>query len=123
MATDLHFEVLPINATADLSGEGSKFKAISYGGTIAASNNAAAGLLRYGARSGERVSVSYMGIAKAQMGTAVSTAGFPVKVTTSGFLIACASGDTSIGRVLAITGSGDLAQVSYDFRNLGYFGG
>jgi hypothetical protein len=123
MSTDLWHELVPVDLTADLSGEGSKFKAVAYGGTIAANTNVARGILRYGAKSGERASVSVIGIFKAQFGTAVNTVGFPLKITTSGFVVACASGDNLIGRSISLTASGDIAQASFNFLGMGYWPG
>lgn len=120
MATDLHFEALSVAATVDLSGLGVRFKAITFGGAIAANNETAAGILRHQGRSGETVSVMYQGIFKAQFGTAVSTPGYPLRITTSGFVVAATSGGSTIGRAMAAVGSGDVAQAMFDFRTLGY---
>jgi hypothetical protein len=123
MSTDIDFKMLQVQAGADLSGEGSKFKAITIGGTIAAGPNLAAGILRHGAQQGANVSLAYHGVTKVLAGAAVSTVGFPLKVTTSGWIIAAASGDVSIGRALATAASGDLVQAFVDFVSLGYWHG
>lgn len=113
-----------VNATQDLSGPGFQFKVVTLDGAIAADNKKAAGVLWNGGPSGSFVSVAYEGIAKAYMGAAVATVGFPLKATTSGWLVACASGDTSIGRLDdTIAASGDIARVMIDFQSFGYFGG
>lgn len=119
MATDLWKWDVPIRAGADLTGDGVKFKAISFGGTIAATSIAAAGILRFGGKQNENVSVNVLGVFKAQFGTAVNTAGYPLKVTTSGFIVAASSGDDCVGRSTAVTGSGDLAQAFFNFLSAG----
>lgn len=121
MATDLEYKCIPVAATVDLSGAGVRFKGITFGGAIAATNLQCAGILRHAGKSGENVSLMYQGVFKAQFGTAVNTVGFGLKVTTSGFIVACASGDSSIGRSIALSASGDIAQAYFDFRNLGYW--
>ena len=116
--------VRSIVAAADLRAEGFHFKAVTLNGTVAGANQLAAGILRTGNVASGHLSVVYSGLTKALVGGAVSTVGFPLKITTSGFLIACASGDTSIGRLGDRTASsGDLAEVSVDFKTFGYFGG
>lgn len=120
MATDLDYKCLQVSATVDLSGAGVRFKAITFGGAIAASNLQAAGILRHPGKSGEAVSVMYEGIFKAQFGTAVGTVGYPLTVTTSGFIIAASSGGSTIGRSISVTASGDIAQAMFDFLNPGY---
>lgn len=120
MATDLEYKIMPVVATVDLSGSGVDFKAVTFGGAIAPSNLQAAGILRNGGKIGETVSVMYQGVFKAQFGTAVNTAGYPLAITTSGFVIAGSSGSSTIGRSIAISASGDIAQAYFDFRNLGY---
>lgn len=124
MATDIDHKLRQITAGADLSGDGSKFKAVNFDGTIASENLRAAGILRHGAPTSGFISVVYEGLTKAYLGATVSTPGIPLKITTSGFLIACASGDTAVGRLGDRAGaSGDLAEVSVDFKSIGYFRG
>lgn len=120
MATDLDFDLIQVAATADLSGEGSKFKAVTIGGTIAATPLLAAGILRHGAQSGGTLSVAHRGVFKALFGAAVSTVGYPLTVTTSGWVIAASSGGATIGRSLSTVASGDLAKAMFDFAVLGY---
>lgn len=111
-------------AAADLRADNFQFKAVTMDGTIAAANQRAAGLLRTGNVASGHLSVVYAGFTKALVGGAVNTVGFPLKITTSGFLIACVSGDTSIGRLSdRVAASGDLAEVMVDFKTFGYFGG
>lgn len=119
MATDLWKFTMPVRAGADLTGDGVKFKAITYAGTIAATSIAAAGILGFGGKQNENVTLDTLGVFKAQFGTAVNTAGYPLKVTTSGYIVAAASGDESIGRATAITASGDIAQAMFNFLTCG----
>jgi hypothetical protein len=120
MATDLEMKLLQVVAGADLDGEGVKFKAITLNGTVAATPLQAAGVLRYGAKNGETVSVAHRGEFKALFGAAVNTVGYPLTVTTSGWIIAASSGGASIGRSRSTCASGDLALAFFDFSQLGY---
>jgi hypothetical protein len=124
MTTDIKYCAIQITAGADLDTPASRFKAVTVGGTIAASANwAAAGILRHGGKTGETLSVIYEGITKVLAGGAITSGGLPIKITTSGFIIAAASGDVSIGRALAPCASGDLVQAFVDFKNLGFWHG
>jgi hypothetical protein len=120
MSTDIDVNYLQVAATVDLSADAVKFKAVTLAGTIAATPLQAAGILRHGGRSGETVSVAYAGVFKAIFGAAVSTVGYPLTVTTSGFIIAAGSGGACIGRARAIVASGEIANAMFDFKNLGY---
>lgn len=120
MSTDIHNHALQVTAGADLSADAVKFKAVTLGGTIAATPLQAAGILRHGGRSGEQVTVYTAGVFKALFGAAVNTVGYPLTVTTSGFIIAASSGGQTIGRSRALVASGDIANAFFDFKNLGY---
>jgi hypothetical protein len=119
MATDLWKMSIPVRAGADLSAATSQFKAVTFAGVIAATSVAAAGILRYGGKNGENSTLDVLGVFKAQFGTAVGTAGYPLKATTSGFIVAAASGDDVIGRAMTITASGDIAQAMFNFLSYG----
>lgn len=112
--------MIQVTAGADLDADAVKFKAVTLAGTIAATPLLAAGILRHGAKNGEQLSVAYEGVHKAQFGTAVGTVGYPLTVTTSGFVIAASSGGATIGRSIAVTASGDIAKAFFDFKSLGY---
>jgi hypothetical protein len=116
MTTHIRENLLGVRATQDLTGF--KYRAVTYGGAVAATAAAAAGLLKYGCNSGYDASVVTDGITKAQIGAAVSTLGFPITITTSGFVIAASSGGLTIGRALSVGNSGDLIEVSVDFTDL-----
>lgn len=123
MATDLAYKAFPVAATEDLSDPSRRFKAVNIGGTIAASANLAGGILRNAPKSGETAELIFEGITKVLAGAAVSTLGFPLTITTSGFIIAASSGGASIGRALETCSSGDLVQAMVDFTNLGFWRG
>lgn len=125
MTTDVRFHSAPIPAAQDLTDPTTRFKALTIGGTIAANVNQAAGLLRTSCRSGETASVAYEGLTKAVAGAAITTPGFPLKITTSGFIIAASSGDATCGRYWqnAACASGDLIQGLFDFSDIGYWHG
>lgn len=121
MTTDLKFCAMPVVAGADLDTPASRFKAVTVGGTIAASVTfSSAGILRHGGKTGETLSVIYEGITKVLAGAAITSAGLQLKITTSGYLIAAVSGDLAIGRSLGFCASGDLVQAFVDFKNIGY---
>ena len=101
-------------AGADLR-TGAQFKCVAVGGTIAATNLAAFGILENRPNTGENATVIYDGHAKAFVGAAVS-AGAALKVTTSGYLTSIASGDGAVAKALTAAGSGALCEVLCDFK-------
>ncbi len=126
MTTHIKHELVQIVAAEDLSDGVDQFKAITLDGTICQANSVKkfAGINWFGSTSGGFTSAAYVGITKASVGAAVSTVGFPLKVANSGWLIPCASGDMSVGRLFdALASSGDIARVMIDAKNLGFFGG
>ncbi len=112
-----------IVATEDLSVATARFHAVSFAGLVVASHSRAAGILVTSARSGERVSVVYEGVAKCAIGAAVTTLGYPLKITTSGWLIAAASGDAHCGRTTTAAASGDFVECWVDFMSVPAWGG
>jgi hypothetical protein len=121
MTTDNKFSEYAIVAGADLDTPASRFKAVTIGGTIAASvTYQAAGILRHGGKTGETLGVVYEGITKVIAGAAISSGGVQLKITTSGYIITAVSGDLTIGRSLNFCASGDLVQAFVDFKNIGY---
>jgi hypothetical protein len=123
MTTENSYEILTVQAGADLDGDGVKFKAITLNGTVAASVNLSGGILRHGAKNGGHVSLVKRGQTKVIAGGAVNTVGFPLTVTTSGFIIAASSGGASAGRFLDTCASGDLVRAHVDFENIGFWRG
>lgn len=107
------FETVTLAAGADLSG--SQYKAIAVAGTIAGTSEAAIGLLQNkpGA-SGRHATVGYSGHMKAYAGAAI-TAGAPLQVNSTGFIIAATSLGNSIGKALAAASSGDVFPGLFNF--------
>lgn len=113
--------IFQIQASDDLSTVGSRYKVVTWAGAIAANNLNAAGVLKFNANSGNFASVVIEGLTKAYVGAAVSTVGWALKATTSGWLIAASSGDVFMARLRdATAASGDLAGVYLDFGGYGY---
>ena len=125
MTTMLRYNALPVPATADLSGAASRFKIINLAGTICAAGDvSAAGILHNTPKTNDTAEAIYNGLAKAISGGTVSTAGWPLKVANSGFVVAAASGDSPIyGSFIDSCASGDLVRVYVDFFNNGYWRG
>lgn len=123
MTIESEFQIWNVSATEDLSGN-VLHKAVTISGTIAATPALAIGVLRSKGVVGQQVAAVYKGITKVIVGAAVTTPGYPITITTSGFFIAAtaaASGGTlgtgHIGRLLntAAVASGDLVPALVDF--------
>src|ERR1051326_1972591 len=101
MTTHIREENLQLVTQEDLSAAAMRYKAVTFNGTIAADSKRAAGLLKFGATSGGNCTVIIEGLTKADLGGGgVTTPGWPLKVLTSGWLGACASGDIAVGRFI-----------------------
>lgn len=107
-----------VNAAEDLSVATARFHAVSFGGLVVANTSRALGILVTSARSGERISAVVEGVVKAAVSGAVSTLGYPLKITTSGWLTVAASGDPMVGRAAATCASGDLVEAFVDFHTI-----
>lgn len=118
MSTSGRQNAWAITATEDLSVATARFHAVSFAGLVVASNSRAAGILITSARSGERVSVVYEGVQKAAISGAVTTLGYPLKITTSGWLTVAASGDVTCGRATVACASGDVVECFVDFMTV-----
>ena len=116
MTIEGEFSIWNVTATEDLTAATALYKACGINGTIVASTALALGVLRSKNVSGGQVSVVYAGITKVVAGAAVSTLGFPLTVTTSGFFIAATSGAGHVGRALSTAASGDLIAAMVDFK-------
>lgn len=114
MSTSGESQKVSVVAGADLRA--AQYKAVAIGGTIAASNSAAIGLLQNKPNTGEGAALAYSGHMKGVAGGAL-TAGNRVKVTTSGYLAVVASGDGSCGKVLTTCTSGSTVEIIADFTN------
>lgn len=129
MTTSNRQDAYTVTATEDLSAQALRFRAITLAGTLfpasAAAGTAqrAAGILITSCRTGEQASYVYQGIVKVIAGVAVSTLGYPIRVGSSGFMFAAASGDVHQGRALETCASGDLVQAFVDFATLPTWGG
>lgn len=122
MTTEERYDITTVPAAQVFSGD-TLWKAATFGGTIAASPNLAAGVIRSNAAIGQGLSVVYDGITKLKVGGAVSTPGFPLTITTSGFFIAAASGGATIGRAMTTAASGDIIKAMVDFKLIAPWGG
>lgn len=112
MSVSGDMELVAIAAGADLRA--AQYKVVGVAGTIAAANDAAIGVLQNKPNTGEGASLAYAGHMKAYVGGNV-TAGLRLKVTTSGWLVAVASGDGSCAKALAAANSGSVCEVLADF--------
>lgn len=118
-------KVIQLTAGADLNtggGTGAQFKAVAVGGTIAASNTTAIGLLLNKPKSGEDAAVGYSGHMKGVAGAAI-TAGARLIVTTSGYLITAIGAVVPCGRALATCASGASVEGIFDFTTAGVSSG
>lgn len=115
-------QLITVEATADLSGEASRFKVVTIGGAIcsAALVKQAAGILWHGAEVGQGASVVREGVTKALAGVAISTVGYPITTANSGFLALTVSGGHTFGRALETCASGDLVPVYVNFAQINY---
>lgn len=120
MTTEEMYCQTAVAAAAEITND-MLFKGITFGGTIAASPLQAVGIIRSTAKAGVGVGAVYEGITKVKVGAAVSTLGYPLTLTTSGFVIAATSGSPSIGRAMATAASGDLLKAMVDFKTLPFW--
>ena len=108
---------IPVNATENMNngaaGTGHQFKAIDIDGTIAA-DAVAIGILQNKPASGEDATAGIAGRSRYVAGGSI-TQGARLTVTTSGYLITCASGDASMGRALATVASGQIGEAFINF--------
>lgn len=112
MSASGDIEVVALVAGADLRA--AQYKVVAVGGTIAAANDAAVGILQNKPNTGEGATVAFAGHAKGVAAAAI-TAGARLKVTTSGYLTTVASGDGSCGKALASASSGSTVEGLFDF--------
>lgn len=108
-----------VAAGQDLTPAAVLHKALTVNGTIAANGRDAVGVLKSHGPQGLGVRVADSGIIKIVAGAAVSTPGFPITVTTSGFCIASPVGSATIGKAFTAAASGDLMAILADFSNVG----
>jgi hypothetical protein len=118
MTTEQKTELMTVTAAQDLTVADALYHAVTLAGTIAANTSRVGGVLRYKASSGQQASLIYQGIAKVMAGGAVTTLGYPLTVTASGWFIAASSGGAMVGRALAAAASGDLIPAAVDFKSI-----
>ena len=104
-------------------GTGDLFKAVALDdGQIAANGREAGGILIYGGRSAEHVTLGYLGVLKFAAGAAVTT-GRRLTVAASGYFVEAASGSYVVGRCLdADVASGTIGTGAFNFSNVAYMG-
>jgi len=118
MTTTQKYETYTVAAGQDLTPESCLFHAISLAGLIVASTSRAAGVLISKGASGEQVTYVREGVAKVMAGGTVTTLGYPLTITTSGWFIAASSGGAQVGRALVAAASGDLLSAAVDFNHI-----
>lgn len=99
-------------AGQDLSA--SQYKAVTIGGTIAANNTTAMGLVQNKPESGEDLSMRAFGVSKYRAGAAVNS-GALLMVTTSGWLITVTSGQLPCGQAFEGVSSGSIGEGFFCF--------
>jgi hypothetical protein len=105
---------VPIKAAADLSSY--KYRAVTVGGTLAASGAACIGILQNAAGNGQDATAAYQGRSKYVAGAAV-TAGARLGVQSGGWLVTVASGDATqmVGTALGTVSSGETGEAIINF--------
>jgi hypothetical protein len=118
MSTEQKFDLITVTAAQDLTVADCLYHAVSLAGTIVGSTSRVGGVLRTKCSSGSQASLVYQGLCKVMAGAAVTTLGYPLTVTASGWFIAASSGGSTIGRALAAAASGDLIPAMVDFNTI-----
>lgn len=99
-------------STTDLTA--AQYKAVTIGGTIAAGNTAALGLLQNKPKANEDASMRVSGRSRYRAGAAVNS-GSMLMVTTSGWLIAVTSGSLPCGQAFEGVSSGSIGEGYFNF--------
>jgi hypothetical protein len=104
-------------------GAGSLFKAIAIDdGKYAANGREAGGVLVFGGRTGEHLTLGYAGILKFVAGAAVGK-GKRLTVTGSGYFVEAGSGSYIVGRCLdTAVASGSVGTGAFNFATVAYMG-
>jgi len=127
MAVEGHYAAWTITAGEDLDnftpGTGALFKAVALDdGKLANNGREAGGILVYGGKAAEHITLGYAGVLKFTAGAAVG-AGKRLSVTTSGYLVEAASGSYVVGRCLdAAVSSGSVGTGAFNFATIAYMG-
>ena len=109
---------------ADLQpGAGHLFKAVALDdGRIAQNGREAGGILLYGGKAGEHVTLGYAGILKFTAGGAIGK-GKRLTVGTSGYCTEAVSGSYVVGRCLdTAVASGAVGTGAFNFATVAYMG-
>jgi hypothetical protein len=127
MAVEGHYAAWTITAGEDLDnftpGTGAIFKAVALDdGKLANNGREAGGILIYGGKAAEHITLGYAGVLKFTAGAAVG-AGRRLSVATSGYLVEAASGSYVVGRCLdAAVSSGSVGTGAFNFATIAYMG-
>ena len=105
------------------AGTGDLFKAVALDdGQIAADGLEAGGILIYGGRNAEHVTLAYLGVVKFTAGGGIGK-GKRLTVTGSGYLVEASSGSYVVGRCLdTAVASGAIGTGAFNFTNIAYMG-
>ena len=105
------------------AGTGHLYKAVALDdGKLASNGREAGGILLYGGKTGEHLTLGYAGVMKFAAGGAVAK-GRRLTVTTSGYFTEAASGSYVVGRCLdAAVGSGAVGTGVFNFATIAYMG-
>ena len=127
MATQGKWEGYALAAGEDLddaaAGTGDLFKAIALDdGRPAANGKEAGGLLQYGGKNAEHITIAYFGVSKYVANDAI-TPGVRLSVVASGYCSAAGSGDHIVGRNGAFAvASGAIGEGLFNFAMPHYLG-
>ncbi len=83
----------------DLTASGDLFKAITVSGSTASTGETALGILQYGGKTGEFVTLGYAGVMKFSAGNSV-TSGTLLTVNSLGYFVSATTDSYIIGRCL-----------------------
>jgi len=106
-----------------IPGPGHLFKAVALDdGRTAQNGREAGGILLYGGKTNEHITLGYLGILKFTAGGAIGK-GQRLTVSTSGYMIQATSGSYVVGRCLDTNvTSGAIGTGAFNFANIAYMG-
>ena len=104
-------------------GTGDLYKAVTLSdGRIAQNGRQAGGILHYGGKQNEHVTLGYQGVMKFSAGAAVNK-GSRLTVSASGYISEAASGSYVVGRCLdTAVASGAIGTGAFNFATVAYMG-
>ncbi len=127
MSVDGRYFTWTLAAGEDLDnltpGSGHLFKAVALDDAMIANNGLeAGGILVYGGKSGEHVTLGWSGVMKFTAGAAVAK-GKRLTVASSGYCVQASSGAYVVGRCLdSAVSSGAVGTGAFDFSTIAYMG-